>query len=79
MEEAKKKGVYRVVYDSVNKKWNIKKDGAERIIDSRKTKEEALARAKVLSENQNQKFVVYKKDGKFQKKKNLKSYGNNKS
>ena len=68
MEENTRKGVYRVVYDSINKKWNSKRDGAERIIDSRKTKEEALERARVLSENQNLKFVVYKKDGKFQKK-----------
>lgn len=68
MEDNGRKGVYRVVYDSVNKKWNIKRDGAERIIDSRKTKEEALERARILSENQNLKFVVYKKDGKFQKK-----------
>ncbi len=69
MEENTRKGVYRIIYDATNKKWNIKKDGAERIIDSRKTKEEALERVKTLSENQNTKFVVYKKDGKFQKKK----------
>ncbi len=69
MAEKKTNGTYRVIYDSVAKKWNIKKDGAERIIDSRKTKEEALERVKVLSKNQNSNFVTYKKDGKFQKKK----------
>ena len=68
VEEKVRKGLYRVVYDATSKKWNIKKDGAERIIDSKKTKEEALERVRVLSENQDLKFVVYKKDGKFQKK-----------
>ena len=51
--------------------WKIKKDGAKRIIDSKKTKEEALARVQELSKSQDTKFVVYKKDGKFQKKANL--------
>ena len=68
VEEKVRKGLYRVVYDANSKKWNIKKDGAERIIDSKKTKEEALERVKVLSANQDLNFVVYKKDGKFQKK-----------
>ena len=35
------------------------------------TKEEALARVQELSKSQDTKFVVYKKDGKFQKKANL--------
>ena len=35
------------------------------------TKEEALERVKQLSESQEIKFVVHKKDGKFQKKSNL--------
>ncbi len=71
MEEGVKtrKGIYRVIYDSLSRKWNIKKDGAARVIDSKATKEEALERVKALSENQDVGFVVYKKNGKFQKKK----------
>ncbi len=75
--EKSKKGVYRVVFDKEDKLWKIKKDGAKRVIDSRKTKEEALARVQELSESQDIKFVVYKKDGKFQKKANLNLKNNN--
>lgn len=75
--EKSKKGVYRVVFDKEDKLWKIKKDGAKRVIDSRKTKEEALARVQELSESQDTKFVVYKKDGKFQKKANLNLKNNN--
>ncbi len=73
VSEAKteKKAVYRVLYDKEDKMWKIKKDGAKRIIDSKKTKDEALARVQELSKSQDTKFVVYKKDGKFQKKANL--------
>ncbi len=73
-EQAKqpKKGVYRVVFDKEDGMWKIKKDGAKRVIDSKKTKEEALKRVQELSQSQDTKFVVYKKDGKFQKKANLK-------
>ena len=60
--------MYRVIYNKETKVWNIKKDGAKRIIDSRATKEEALKRVKELSDSQDANFVVYKKDGKFQKK-----------
>ncbi len=67
-EEKIRKGIYRVIFDSANRKWVIKKDGASRIIDSKPTKEEALERVKALSEKQEVGFVVYKKDGKFQKK-----------
>ena len=67
-EEKNRKSVYRVIYNKETKVWNIKKDGAKRIIDSRETKEEALKRVKELSENSDSNFVVYKKDGKFQKK-----------
>lgn len=67
-EDKEKKGIYRVVYDSENRKWLIKKDGAQRIIDSKATKEEALNRVKLLSEKNEIGFVVHKKDGKFQKK-----------
>ena len=67
-EEKTKRGIYRVVYDSENKRWLIKRDGAQRIIDSKMTKEEAIERVKSLSQNQDIGFVVHKKDGKFQKK-----------
>lgn len=67
-EEKAKRGIYRVVYDSENKRWLIKRDGAQRIIDSKMTKEEAIERVKALSQNQDVGFVVHKKDGKFQKK-----------
>ena len=67
-EKVEKKSVYRVIYNKETKVWNIKKDGAKRIIDSRATKEEALKRVKELSDSQDANFVVYKKDGKFQKK-----------
>jgi len=70
-EKQAKKSVYRVVFDKEDKLWKIKKDGAGRVIDSRKTKEEALERVQELSGNRDTKFVVYKKDGKFQKKANL--------
>lgn len=63
-----KAGIYRVVYDKTDREWKIKRDGAKRIIDSRSTKEEALARVKELSESNDVGFVVYKRDGKFQKK-----------
>lgn len=75
--EKSKKGVYRVVFDKEDKLWKIKRDGAKRVIDSRKTKEEALMRVQELSESQDTKFVVYKKDGKFQKKANLNLKNNN--
>ena len=70
-ENKARKAVYRVVFDKEDGLWKIKKDGAKRVIGSRKTKEEALKRVQELSENQDSKFVVYKKDGKFQKKANL--------
>lgn len=66
-----RKSVYRVIFDKDDKLWKIKKDGAKRIIDSKKTKDEALARVQELSKSQDANFVVYKKDGKFQKKANL--------
>ena len=63
-----KKAIYRVVYDKETKTWKIKKDGAKRVIDSKHTKEEALARVEELSQTYDIKYVVHKKDGKFQKK-----------
>ena len=67
-----RKALYRVVYSKELKVWQIKKDGAKRVIDSKHTKEEALSRVRELSENHDSNFVVQKKDGKFQKKANLK-------
>ena len=69
--EKTKKAIYRVVFSKENNVWQIKKDGAKRVIDSKITKEEALERVRQLSESQEIKFVVHKKDGKFQKKSNL--------
>ncbi len=63
-----RKPIYRVLYDKDNRKWLIKKDGAKRTIESYVTKEEALARVEQLSSNKDMKFIVHKKDGKFQKK-----------
>lgn len=76
VEEKQKKAVYRVIFDKEDKLWKIKKDGAKRVIDSKKTKEEALERVQELSKSQETNFVVYKKDGKFQKKANLKLKNN---
>ena len=76
VEEKQKKAVYRVIFDKEDKLWKIKKDGAKRVIDSKKTKEEALDRVQELSKSQDTNFVVYKKDGKFQKKANLKLKNN---
>ena len=71
-EKKARKAVYRVVFDKEDSLWKIKKDGAKRIIASYKTKQEALDKVQNLSKNQEINFVVMKKDGKFQKKANLK-------
>ena len=68
-EKKPKKAVYRVIYDSINKEWTIKKDGAQRVIRRVKTKAEALKIAARLAETQNLSLTVHTKDGKFQKKK----------
>ena len=60
--------VYRVIYDSENKEWMVKKDGAQRVIRRTRTKTEAVDLAKKFSENQDLALSVQKKDGKFQKK-----------
>ena len=68
-EEPKKTaGVYRVTFNKETKKWMINRDGAERVIANYATKDEALARVKELSKNQDVGYTVKKKDGKFQKK-----------
>lgn len=72
VEEKKSLGKYVVVYDKIDRLWKIKRDGAKRVIDSKVTKEEALKRVKELSLNNDVGFVAKKKDGKFQKKKNIK-------
>lgn len=66
-DEQKDNGMYRVSYDSEIRKWVIKRDGADRVIDSKVTKEEALKRVKDLSKKKDVGFTVQKKDGKFQK------------
>ena len=76
VEEKQKKAVYRVIFDKEDKLWKIKKDGAKRVIDSKKTKEEALDRVQELSKSQDTNFVVYIKDRKFLKKANLKLKNN---
>jgi uncharacterized protein YdaT len=63
-----RKPVYRVIYDKKERKWNIRKDQAKRVIESYVTKEEALARVEQLAASKDMKFIVHKKDGKFQKK-----------
>lgn len=63
-----RKSIYRVVYNREDRTWQIKKDGARRVISSFATKEEALSRVKELCESQKLKVIVHKKDGKFQKK-----------
>ena len=69
VKEKEKKAIYRVLYSKEDCTWQIKKDGAKRIIASYPTKDEALKRVKSLSENNDLNFIVHKKDGKFQKKK----------
>ena len=69
VKEKEKKAIYRVLYSKEDRTWQIKKDGAKRIIASYPTKDEALKRVKSLSENNDLNFTVHKKDGKFQKKK----------
>ena len=67
-KKTERKAVYRVVYNKEERIWQIKKDGAKRVIASFATKDEALKRVKELCESQNLKVIVHKKDGKFQKK-----------
>lgn len=67
-KKTEKASIYRVIYDKENKVWQIKKDGAKRVIATKHTKEEALARVKELSQNKDIGYIVHKKDGKFQKK-----------
>lgn len=66
-----RRGVYRVVYDKEDKLWKIKRDGAKRVIETKQTKDEAVKRVMELSGNKEVGFVVHKKDGKFQKKQNI--------
>ena len=63
-----RKPIYRVIYDKNERKWAIRKDQAKRVIESYVTKEEALNRVQQLAANKDMKFIVHKKDGKFQKK-----------
>ena len=59
---------YRVIYNQEDKCWDIKKDGAKRVIRKVKTKAEALDIVEHLAEKQNLSVTVHKKDGKFQKR-----------
>ena len=68
-KKAERKAVYRVVYNKEERIWQIKKDGAKRVITSYPTKEEALKRVKELCESNDMNVIIHKKDGKFQKKK----------
>ncbi len=68
-EDKEKKAIYRVLYNKEERTWQIKKDGAKRVISSFPTKDEALKRVKELSESNDLNYIVHKKDGKFQKKK----------
>ena len=68
-EDKEKKEIYRVLYNKEERTWQIKKDGAKRVISSFPTKDEALKRVKELSESNDLNYIVHKKDGKFQKKK----------
>ena len=69
VKEKEKKAIYRVLYSKEDRTWQIKKDGAKRVISSFPTKDEALKRVKELSESNDLNYIVHKKDGKFQKKK----------
>lgn len=70
-KEATSLGKYVVVFDKEDKLWKIKRDNAKRVIASYETKADALARVKILCENNDAGVVVKKKNGQFQKKKNI--------
>ena len=63
---------YRVTYDKTMQNWVVKMDGATRASKRCATKEEALKVAKELAKKKDSKLSVHKKDGKFQKKANIK-------
>lgn len=65
-------GKYIVMFDKESQDWKIKRDGAKRIIDSKSTKKAAIERVRELAEHNEVGFVAKKKDGKFQKKRNIK-------
>ena len=67
------KAVYRVIYDSENREWMVKKDGAQRVIRRVRTKAEALELANQFATRQDLSISVQKKDGKFQKKSSYKT------
>ena len=64
--------IYHVIYDKDLKEWAIRKNSSKRASKKAKTKEEAIAIATQLCENNDAKLVVHKRDGKFQKKANVK-------
>lgn len=63
---------YRVTYDKEQQNWVVKMDGATRASKRCATKEEALKVAKELAKKKDSHLSVHKKDGKFQKKANIK-------
>ncbi len=65
------KAIYHIMYNDDKKVWSIKKDKAKRIIATFKTKDEAIARAKKLSDSNDVTIMIYKKDGKVQVLTNL--------
>lgn len=69
VKDKEKKAIYRVLFNKEDRTWQIKKDGAKRVIASYPTKDEALKRVKELCESNELNYIVHKKDGKFQKKK----------
>lgn len=70
-KESASLGKYVVMFDKEDKLWKIKRDNAKRVIASYETKTDALARVKILCENNDAGVVVKKKNGQFQKKKNI--------
>ena len=72
MSKKEKLNRYRVTYDKEQGNWVVKMDGADRASRRCATKEEALKIAKELAEKKDASLSVHKKDGKFQKKANIK-------
>ena len=73
-EDSKKEKLnrYRVTFDKEQGNWVVKMDGGDRASRRCATKEEALKVAKELAEKKDASLSVHKKDGKFQKKANVK-------
>jgi len=71
--DKKKRNVkYMVTYDKNQRDWVVKKTGSGRASKRCATKKEALEVVEKLSQKQDLKVSVQKKNGKFQKKSNIK-------